>query len=196
MGNKNIADALGYIMQGQKEKSSPTSNNHGVGQIITADQLYIIIDKQRQLIEELSLKANGLETTLKNEIKLSQDVLLKRIEKLDSDIQSMRPENTHRAMLVFLQKLNKYIDNEKIDRDFAVNIREYISNVLDTYGYKIVDYSPESTYAYEEEIDLVKNSYASEEEIGSVESIELVHRAIIDSKGNVVLKGKVYINKQ
>ena len=196
MGNKNIADALGYIMQGQKEKSSPTSNNHGVGQIITADQLYIIIDKQRQLIEELSLKVNGLETTLKNEIKLSQDVLLKRIEKLDSDIQSMRPENTHRAMLVFLQKLNKYIDNEKIDRDFAVNIREYISNVLDTYGYKIVDYSPESTYAYEEEIDLVKNSYASEEEIGSVESIELVHRAIIDSKGNVVLKGKVYINKQ
>ena len=196
MDNKNIEDALGHIMQGQKEKSSPTSNNRGVGQSITAGQLYMIIDKQRQLIEELSLKVNGLETTLKNEINLSQDVLLKRIEKLDSDIQSMRPENTHRAMLVFLQKLNKYIDNEKIDRDFAVNIREYISNVLDTYGYKIVDYSPESTYAYEEEIDLVKNSYASEEEIGSAESIELVHRAIIDSKGNVVLKGKVYINKQ
>ena len=196
MDNKNIEDALGHIMQGQKEKSSPTSNNRGVGQSITAGQLYMIIDKQRQLIEELSLKVNGLETTLKNEINLSQDVLLKRIDKLDSDIQSIRPENTHRAMLVFLQKLNKYVDNEKINRDFAVNIREYISNVLDTYGYKIVDYSPESTYAYEEEIDLVKNSYASEEEIGSVESIELVHRAIIDSKGNVVLKGKVYVNKQ
>ena len=196
MDNKNIEDALGHIMQGQKEKSSPTSNNRGVGQSITVGQLYMLIDKQRQLIEELSIKVNGLETTLKNEINLSQDVLLKRIDKLDSDIQSMRPENTHRAMLVFLQKLNKYIDNEKIDRDFAVNIREYLSNVLDTYGYKIVDYSPESTYAYEEEIDLVENSYASEEEIGSVESIELVHRAIIDSKGNVVLKGKVYINKQ
>ena len=196
MDNKNYEDAVGHIMRGQKEKSSPTSNNRGVGQSITVGQLYMLIDKQRQLIEDLSIKVNGLETTLKNEIKLSQDILLKRIEKLDSGIQSMRPENTHRAMLVFLQRLNKYIDNEKIDRDFAVNIREYISNVLDTYGYKIVDYSPESTYAYEEEIDLVKNSYASEEEIGSVESIELVHRAIIDSKGNVVLKGLVYINKQ
>ena len=181
MNNKNIEDALGHIMQGQKEKSSPTSNNRGVGQFITVGQLYMLIDKQRQLIEDLSIKVNGLETILKNEINLSQEVLLKRIEKLDSDIQSMRPENTHKAMLEFLQKLNKYIDDDKIDREFAVNIREYISSVLNTYGYRIVDYSPEIAYAYEEE-----NS--------SVEYPELVRRAIIDSKGNVVLKGKVYIS--
>ena len=102
---------------------------------------------------------------------------------IDSSVQSMRPENTHRAMLEFLQKLNKYIDDEKIDRDFAANIRDYISSILYTYGYRIVDYSPEITYAYEEEIC-------------SVSSPELVRRAIIDSKGDVVLKGKIYINKQ
>ena len=84
-------------------------------------------------------------------------------------------------MLEFLQKLNKYIDDEKIDRDFAANIREYISSVLNTYGYRIVEYSPETTYSYEEEIC-------------SVSSPELVRRAIIDSKGNVVLKGKIYLN--
>ncbi len=196
MDNKNIEDAFGHVMQGQKEKSSPTSNNRGVGQSITVGQLYMLIDKQRQLIEDLSIRVNGLETAIINEITLSRDVLLKRVVEMDSYIQSMRPENTHKAMLVFLQKLNKYIDNEKIDRDFAANIREYISNVLDTYGYKIVDYSPESSYAYEEEIDSVKSSCANEEEIGSVESYELVHRAIIDNKGNVVLKGKIYLNKQ
>ena len=183
MDNKSIEDALGHVMQGQKEKSSPTSNNRGVGQSITVGQLYMLIDKQRQLIEDLSVKVNGLETAIINETTKCRDILLKRIVEMDSYLQSMRPENTHRAMLEFLQKLNKYIDDEKIDRDFAVNIREYISSVLNTYGYRIVDYSPEIAYAYEEE-----NS--------SVEYPELVRRAIIDSKGNVVLKGKVYVNKQ
>ena len=56
MDNKNIEDALGHIMQGQKEKSSPTSNNCGVGQSITVGQLYMLIDKQRQLIEDLLIK--------------------------------------------------------------------------------------------------------------------------------------------
>ncbi len=105
-----------------------------------------------------------------------------------------RLENKYSEVMRFLQKLNRYIDNEKIDRDFAVNIREYISNVLDTYGYKIVDYSPENSYAYVEEIDSVESSNVNKEEIDSVENLELVHRAIIDSKGNVVLKGKVYLS--
>ena len=113
---------------------------------------------------------------------------------LEYAITEYRLENKYSEVLRFLQKLNKYIDNEKIDRDFAVNIREYISNVLDTYGYKIVDYSPENSYAYVEEIDSVESSYANKEEIESVESIELVHRAIIDNKRNVILKGKIYLN--
>ena len=113
---------------------------------------------------------------------------------LEYAITEYRLENKYSDVLRFLQKLNRYIDNEKIDRDFAVNIREYISNVLDTYGYKIVDYSPENSYAYVEEIDSVESSYVNKEEIESVESIELVHRAIIDNKGNVILKGKIYLN--
>ena len=100
---------------------------------------------------------------------------------LEYAITEYRLENKYSDVLRFLQKLNKYIDDEKIDRDFAVNIREYISSVLNTYGYRIVDYSPEIAYAYEEE-----NS--------SVEYPELVRRAIIDSKGNVVLKGKIYLS--
>ena len=100
---------------------------------------------------------------------------------LENAITEYRLENKYSDVLRFLQKLNKYIDDEKIDRDFAVNIREYISSVLNTYGYRIVDYSAEIAYAYEEE-----NS--------SVEYPELVRRAIIDSKGNVVLKGKIYLS--
>ena len=115
-------------------------------------------------------------------------------QRLENAITEYRLENKYSHVLRFLQKLNRYIDNEKIDRDFAVNIREYISNVLDTYGYKIVDYSPENSYAYVEEIDSVESSYANKEKIESVESIELVHRAIIDNKGNVILKGKIYLN--
>ena len=182
MGNKSFEDAWDHVFQGQKEKSSPTPNNHCVDQSIKVGQLYMLIEKQKQLIEELSLKVNGLETIIKNEINVSHDILLKRIEQIDTFLQSMRPENTHRAMLEFLQKLNKYIDDEKIDREFAANIREYISSVLNTYRYRIVDYSDETSYAYEEEIC-------------SVPSPELVRRAIIDNKGNVILKGKVYINK-
>ena len=102
-------------------------------------------------------------------------------QQLEYAMTEYRLENKYSDVLRFLQKLNKYIDDEKIDRDFAVNIREYISSVLNTYGYRIVDYSHEIAYAYEEE-----NS--------SVEYPELVRRAIIDSKGNVVLKGKVYIS--
>ena len=102
-------------------------------------------------------------------------------QRIEYAMTEYRLENKYSDVLRFLQKLNKYIDDDKIDREFAVNIREYISSVLNTYGYRIVDYSPEIAYAYEEE-----NS--------SVEYPELVRRAIIDSKGNVVLKGKVYIS--
>ena len=181
MDSKDIKDALGYVMQGQREKSSPTSKNRGVGQSISVDQLYLLIDEQKQQIANLSQRVNQLETAIINQITSSSDTLLNRIEEMSSYFQSMRPENTYRAMLEFLQKLNKYIDDEKIDRDFAENIREYISSVLNTYGYRIVDYAPEIAYAYEEE-------YCS------VEFPELVRRAIIDNKGNVVLKGKIYLS--
>ena len=56
MDNKSLEDALGHVIQGQKEKSSSIPNNRGVDQSINVGQLYILIEKQRQLIEELSLK--------------------------------------------------------------------------------------------------------------------------------------------
>ena len=153
-------------------------------------------------VSSTSLLESNRESELELEIesiKKHNDSLNQKVEELDgviSDnnaeiaqlrhqleyaITEYRLENKYSDVLRFLQKLNKYIDDEKIDRDFAVNIREYISSVLNTYGYRIVDYSPEIAYAYEEE-----NS--------SVEYPELVRRAIIDSKGNVVLKGKIYLS--
>ena len=198
MDNKRIEDAFVHVMQGQKEKSSTTSSNRGVGQSITIDQLYALIFEQRQQIEGLSNRVDSLEKEslkncndslnqkvkeLTNEISDKNAEIAQLRQQLENAITEYRLENKYSDVLLFLQKLNKYIDDEKIDRDFAVNIREYIASVLNTYDYRIVDYSPEIAYAYEEE-----NS--------SVEFPELVRRAIIDNKGNVVLKGKVYVNKQ
>ena len=118
---------------------------------------------------------------LTNEISDKNAEIAQLRQQLENAITEYRLENKYSDVLLFLQKLNKYIDDEKIDRDFAVNIREYIASVLNTYDYRIVDYSPEIAYAYEEE-----NS--------SVEFPELVRRAIIDNKGNVVLKGKIYLS--
>ena len=129
----------------------------------------------------LNQSLNGKVEELNGTIKDKNAEIARLNQLLEDIILQYRLENKYSDVMRFLQKLNKYIDDEKIDREFAANIREYISSVLNTYGYRILDYSPEISYAYEEEIC-------------SVPSPELVRRAIIDNKGNVVLKGKIYLN--
>ena len=162
--------------------------------------VYMLLFKT-QIVPASHLQSNsesGLELEIES-LKNHNASLYKKVEELDGTLSDKnaeiaqlrlqleyarteyRLENKYVEVLRFLQKLNKYIDDEKIDRDFAENIREYISSVLNTYGYRIVDYAPEIAYAYEEE-------YCS------VEFPELVRRAIIDNKGNVVLKGKIYLS--
>ena len=135
-------------------------------------------------VESLKVRNQSLNRTievLNGKINDEDNEIAHLKQQLENIIKEYRLENKYSDLMRFLQKLNKYIDDEKIDKDFAANIREYISSVLNTYGYRIVEYSPETTYSYEEEIC-------------SVSSPELVRRAIIDSKGNVVLKGKIYLN--
>lgn len=112
--------------------------------------------------------------------KAEMDELKQQVEcsKLD-----FRLENRYSDILLFLQKLDRWVDDlPRTDREFGVFLKKEIAGCLSSYGYSFVDYSPEKADAYEQEI-------------GSVTSPELVRRAIVDDRGAIVLKGKIYLNR-
>lgn len=89
-------------------------------------------------------------------------------------------EEKYKAIIVFLQKMNIYIDDPKINKQ-ANELSKKIIKTVEDLGYKVKDFDPKN----------YKNFYDAEP--SSVDEVELVRRAIIDKNGNTILKGKVYL---
>lgn len=184
MSNKSL-DAFDYVNQGRKERNTTQSNSGGALPSGATRPLWMLMDEQQRQIDALSARVKAL----RDAVEAGFEGLLKRVDRIDRGLRAMRPEHSHIAMLEFLQKLNRYVDDASIDRDFADNIRDQISSVLGTYGYRIVDYAEPYRSCYDE--------IPSATDHGGV---ELVKRAIVDLNGSpdedpVILRGKVYIHR-
>ena len=80
----------------------------------------------------------------------------------------------------FLQKMNKYVDDPKINKQTNELSKKIIKTVEDL-GYRFEKFDPKK----------YKGLY--EAETGMVDKVELVRRAIVDKEGKTIAKGKVYL---
>ena len=91
-------------------------------------------------------------------------------------------EKKYYHVLKFLQDMNRYIEDLPENAgDFKEIVGNCLNTLLSVYRYRYVDYSPEFA------------SYYDCEYYPALDSPYLVCRCIADSKGNLVLKGKIHL---
>jgi len=104
-----------------------------------------------------------------------------RTQNKNLQIELNRPfEKKYKDIIHFLQKMNKYVDDLKINKQTNELSKKIIKTVEDL-GYKFKDFNPKN----------YDGLY--EVELGKVDKVELVRRAIVDKNGNTIAEGKVYV---
>ena len=144
------------------------------GQLPRPNVLDIIIENQStiktEIISELSSAKNALEEKM--------NVVINLLSTNNHGI-----EHTHFVLLKFIQDLNVWLDDSRIDADFAKFVQEEIKGVLSIYGYKFVDYEPPYENCYEVQIE----PKLEEEEI------QVIRRAIYDERNNnLIIQGAIW----
>lgn len=117
-----------------------------------------------------------------NPTKIIKEGLIElRTQNKNLQIELNKPlEETYIDIIRLLQKMNRYVDDLKINKQTNELSKKIIKTVEDL-GYKFKDFNP--------------NKYDGlyEVEWGNVDKVELIRRAIVDKNGNTIAEGKVYV---
>lgn len=142
---------------------------------------------------ECTPRQNVFDPTLDNQLAIKCDILsaitacennignrINAVIELLND-NSRNIEKTNYELLKFIQNLNVYLEDSRINPDFAGFVQEEIKGVLSIYGYRLVDFEHPYENCYEVEIEDIH-------EVG----LQIVRRAIVDKENNLIVQGKIW----
>lgn len=181
--NDKQIDYLDEVIHAQpqrKREIEPSIRSERIDYNLIIDH---VIDENRQLKKELSEQISHVRLELNEKL----DDIASNL--LDDFKRELRLDKQYLSVLLFIQSLDKYLDDNALDRGFVDKVRQDIRRVLTIYGYSIVDYDEMAD-------DLSKYYDIIFVDNGIISDYELVSRAIVDKDDNTIIKGKVYIEQK
>lgn len=164
--------------------SEPRFNDNGA-----VEETY---NKFCSLLENLHLRLDNLSSkiqVIENKVNTIQNVTGETERHLSeltiTNQERVGLEDHYIDILLYMLNLDSCLDNDSsIQEDSVIYIKSEMNRVLEEYGYNVVDFSQENLDFYDLEYQPI------------TEDIQLVRRAIVNDKGRVVVKGKVYIKNK
>ena len=163
--DKKIDQILEGFNHRKIEEHKPITEHH------TIEDVYNRMENCEKEIESLNGKLDKI-----------IPILGEQIARKDNNIESQRLDKSYAEVLVLLLNINTCIENDvSIDKSLVTYIQTEINRVLAKYGYRIVDFSDDTRNYYEVEYHNIS------------EEFELVRRAIINNKDELIIEGKIYL---